>query len=246
MDLCQRCGKREYFTVIGGRKLCSMCGKDEIVKRVRKEMHQSKLFNYNDRVAIISPEPLQQISDIVESIIGKAFYRVNLKIEKVEISISNYNYINEYMWNLLLESKKLSDYKIKVLPFTSNFFLAYMLESISISDYSYLSLFNPYSIIDTTIIFIPLYSTPIQEIECFSKIDYNKIKFKDELFNTIFDWVNQQLRENYELFHTYFNTINLFRTDNKCKNCGAYINSGQEYCERCKTYLASPSHLYLK
>jgi len=240
MNLCQRCNKREAKYVVGGRKLCEICARDEIVKRVRKEIHNSKMFNYNDKVAILAPNNMDQIAELLTHIIGKACYTCNLKIDKVSVQF-DYQGINEYIWSLIMEAKNLKEYSVKVLPFPSNFYLAYLLYSVTMKNYSYLNyVTSSKTLNDGTKIFIPLYSIPLSELSAFGII--NEISFNDDVFNLIFSWVNTQLAENYELFHTFITSTSLFNYP-KCKSCDAFIESG-EYCARCKRTLASPSPPY--
>ena len=134
-------------------------------------------------------------------------------------------------------SKRLADYKVKILPFPSNFFLAYLLYSVSTKDYSYINYVTSYKLLsDGTRFFIPLYSISLLELNAFGEI--KEISFNDEIFDAIFRWVNTQLSENYELFHTFIASTSLFNST-KCKSCDALIESG-EYCARCKRTLTSP------
>jgi hypothetical protein len=241
--LCQRCNKRESLVTIGGRRLCEVCARDEIVKRIRREIHNIKLFNYSDEVAVLTKEPLDGISKVLAYIINRACYRCKLKVDVIELPADeNCKNINDYIWSYIIEGKKLQKYKVKVLPFFSDFFLSYMIYSISTKDFSYLSIINLVKKIDDSYFFLPLFSVPLEELKGF--VEIKELKFQDELFNTIFNWVRSELSENQELFHAYLSSLKLFGYK-ECKSCSAFIIDGEEYCARCKKFLASPSPPYL-
>ncbi|BFH74309.1 hypothetical protein SJAV_22530 [Sulfurisphaera javensis] len=237
MEICQRCNKREAITVIGGRKLCEYCARDEIIKRVRREIYDSKQFSYNDKVAIIIEEEFGPLSALLKFIIDKACYKCKLIIDEVKVNVQKDN-INDIIWNMIIEAEKLQ-HKIKVLPFTSDFLLSYLIYSISSQDSNYLSFAKVMTIFNNNIFFIPLYSTSINELKGFAEI---KLRWRDEMFNKIYEWTLSYLQENYELFHTFHSSIKLFQ-GKTCKLCNAFINEG-EYCQRCNKILASLSRPY--
>ncbi|MBP1356950.1 MAG: hypothetical protein JZD40_00435 [Sulfolobus sp.] len=236
MVLCQRCNKREAITVIGGRKVCEYCARDEIVKRVRKEIYETKQITYNDKVVIITDEQFKPVADLLKYIIEKACYKCRLQVSQVKIEVESNN-INDLIWKLITESLKIQQKKI--LPFTSDFLLSYMIYSISMKDSNYLAFSSPSVAFNENIFLIPFYSTSIIELKGFAEL---KLMWKDESFNKIYSWVISYLNENYELFHTFYTSVKLFKKKT-CKYCYAFIDEG-DYCQRCKTFLTSPSPLY--
>lgn len=238
MDFCQRCNRRQAVTVIGGRKLCENCARDEIIKRVRKEIYESKQFNFNDSVLIIVDEQFSPLSTLLNFIIGKACYKCKLHVELLKIENNNENSINDTLWKMITVGKK-QPHKIKVLPFTSDFLLSYLIYSLSLNDSNYLSFTESLVIFDNSIFFIPLHSTSIQELKGFAEY---KLSWKDEMFNRIYEWTISYLHENYELFHTFHTSVQLFRRKT-CKYCNAFIEDG-DYCQRCNSFLTSLSRPY--
>ena len=237
MVLCQRCNKREAITVIGGRKLCGYCARDEIIKRVRKELYETKQINFNDKVIIVTDNQFKPIADLMKYIIEKACYKCKLEVSKLEIDTSDSNNINDAIWKLITESIKL--HQKKILPFTSDFLLSYLIYSISVTDSNYLSFSSPLVVFNDNVFFIPFFSTSIAELKGFAEI---RINWRDELFAKIYSWTISYLSENYELFHTFHTSIKLFEKK-KCKYCNAFIDEG-DYCQRCKRILTSLSPPY--
>ena len=237
MTLCQRCNKREAITVIGGRKLCIYCARDEIIKRVRKEIYETKQINFNDKVVIITDNQFRPIADIMKYIIEKACYKCKLEVIEKEIDTNDSNNINDAIWKLITEGIIIPQKKI--LPFTSDFLLSYLIYSVSVKDSNYLSFSSPLVTFNDNVFLIPLYSTSIEELKGFAEI---KIDWKDELFAKIYSWTISYLSDNYELFHAFHTSIKLFEKK-KCKYCNAFIDEG-DYCPRCKRILTSLSPLY--
>jgi len=237
MTLCQRCNKREAITVIGGRKLCEYCARDEIVKRVRKELYETKQINFNDKVVIITDNQFKPIADLMKFIIEKACYKCKLEVNEVEIDTSDTNNINDVIWKLIIESTTIPQKKI--LPFTSDFLLSYMIYSISVKDSNYLSFSSPLVTFNDNVFIMPFFSTSVLELKGFAEI---KMDWKDETFAKIYSWANSYLNDNYELFHTFYTSIKLFEKK-KCKYCNAFIDEG-DYCQRCKRILTSLSPPY--
>ncbi|BFI74169.1 hypothetical protein [Sulfurisphaera ohwakuensis] len=237
MEVCQRCNKRQAITVIGGRKLCEHCARDEIIKRVKREIYDSKQFSFNDKVAIILDEQFRPLSTILSFIISKACYKCKLQVEEVLINADS-NYINDIIWKMIIEGEKLS-HKIKILPFTSDFLLTYLIYTISSNDSNYLSFAKSLVVFNNNIFFVPLYSTSVLELKGFAEL---KLKWKDAVFDKIYGWTLSYLKENFELFHTFHTSIQLFKKKT-CKKCNAFIDSG-EYCQRCNKLLTSLSPLY--
>mgnify|MGYP001772552941 CR=1 FL=1 len=235
MTLCQRCNKREAITIIGGRKLCIYCARDEIIKRVRKELYETRQINFNDKVVIVTDDQFKPIANLMKYIIEKSCYKCNLEVNEVEIDTNDSNNINDAIWKLIVESIIIPQKKI--LPFTSDFLLSYLIYSVSVKDANYLSFSSPLVTFNNNVFIVPFFSTSVMELKGFAEI---KMNWRDELFAKIYSWVTSYLSDNYELFHAFHTSIKLFEKK-KCKYCNAFIDE-EDYCQRCKSFLTSLSH----
>ncbi|MEM0015665.1 MAG: hypothetical protein QXE59_01235, partial [Saccharolobus sp.] len=140
--LCERCNKRDTVTEVGGRKLCMICSKDEIIKRIKREFYPNKILSSNDKVLFAYPRYLHKISDILKSIIINKIYKI-YKLEHFELVVEPKNSINDEIWNLLINSKSFSEknnIKKVILPFTSDFLMSYLIYSIIKQEFTYIGL----------------------------------------------------------------------------------------------------------
>ncbi|MEM0091205.1 MAG: hypothetical protein QW550_01145 [Saccharolobus sp.] len=237
--LCERCNKRDTVTEVGGRKLCMICSKDEIIKRIKREFYPNKILSSNDKVLFAYPRYLHKISDILKSIIINKIYKI-YKLEYFELVVEPKNSINDEIWNLLINSKSFSEknnIKKVILPFTSDFLMSYLIYSIIKQEFTYIGLLEFEYKINNISFLVPFYNTSILELRGF--LDDKSYETKDEIFNEILKWELEALKENFELFHAFHNSRKLFQGNYKCENCGGIINSPVKYCSRCSAIFAS-------
>ncbi|WP_338601488.1 hypothetical protein V6M85_00230 [Sulfolobus tengchongensis] len=242
--ICERCNKREAVTVVGGRRLCSLCAKDEIIKRVKRELYPSKIISYQDKIIFAYPSYLKLISDIIKNILISKIYS-KFDLEYYELQIEPQSSITDDIWNIIIKSRAFAEkYNIHkiFLPFTADFLMAYLLYSIINQEYTYIQLIGFEYNLSNTSFLIPFYNTSLQELQGFLMNDVY-FQTRDEVFNDILSWEKDMLKENYELFHAFHNSKKLFeRKEYRCEGCGGIINSPVKYCERCS--LVYSSHPY--
>lgn len=239
--LCVKCNKNTAEIYISGKYLCKFCARDEIVKRIRRELSSTRFLDKNDAVLIIFPSFYKELPPLLSSIIGKICKECNLTFNYLEIS-DNIE-INRVLWNIIIAIKNAKENKI-ILPFTSDFYLSYLIYSSSIGNYSYIYLYNIILKIFDKTVFIPLYNTPITELKGFSEIT-GELNVKDELFNQILGWARSNFTDN-EIYHSFGNSIDVILANNKnrCLFCNAILASpDSNYCKYCSE---SFSPLYSK
>ncbi|MCH4815007.1 MAG: hypothetical protein QXY87_04255 [Saccharolobus sp.] len=244
--MCERCNKRDAINVVGGRRLCSICSKDEITKRIKRELYPRKIIVHDDKILFAYPSYLSFIQEILRNIINKIYTRFNLQY--YEINLEPQNSILDDIWNLIIKSKQFSEKnginKI-FLPFTADFLMAYLIYSITNQDYTYIQMIGLEYKVNNISFLIPFYNTSLYELQGFINNESNAILTKDEIFNEILTWERDMLKENYELFHAFHNSKKLLETgrkDYRCEGCGGVINSPVKYCARCSLIYSSPPY----
>ncbi len=239
--LCERCNKRDTVTTIGGRKLCSVCAKDEIVKRIKREFYPRKALVENDKIIIAYPVYLKPLSELLINIITKLYKKFN--IEYLSLEIEPINNINDEIWKLILKSKcvaEKSGIKKIILPYTSDFLMAYLIYATAKGDYTYVNLMNFEYKVNDILYLLPFYNTSLMELNGFENMNEYRIVTMDEVFNDILEWEKSLLKDNYELFHAFQNSRKIFEEKSyRCEECGGIINSPVKRCERCSLISAS-------
>lgn len=245
--MCERCNKRNAINVVGGRRLCEICSKDEITKRIKRELYPRKIIVYKDKILFAYPSYLSFIREILKNIINKIYAKFNLQY--YEITLEPQHSILDDMWNLIVKSKRFSEENgiSKIfLPFTADFLMAYLIYSITNQDYTYIKMIGLEYNVNNISFLIPFYNTSLYELQGFFTNESNNIfETKDEIFNEILAWERDTLKENYELFHAFHNSKKLFETKEKeyrCEGCGGVINSPVKYCARCSLIYSSPPY----
>ncbi len=231
--LCVKCNRNPAEISISGKLLCKQCARNEIIKRVRRELSETRILSREDKVILAYPDFYEDVAKLIKDIILKICKDCKLDFEEIRIEFKN-NEINYDLWKLFTNIMKSNLNKI-ILPFTADFFLSYMIYSISTFNYGFLSYYGLTNIFNDKILFTPLYNTPLKELKGFNEITGELIT-NDQLFNGILKWANAEFSDN-EIFHTFENSLTIFKS-NRCKICGAYTKSA-EYCEYC---LRSFSH----
>ncbi|QIJ32893.1 hypothetical protein DFR86_11835 [Acidianus sulfidivorans JP7] len=239
--LCVRCNKNIAEVYISGKNLCKFCSRDEIIKRIRREISSTRFLDREDSVLIIYPDFYKEIVKLTENIINRICKECKINFSVKEISDDTD--INKLLWNISIEIKKSKENKI-ILPFTADFYLAYIIYSASKGKYYYINLYDITTNIFDKKIFVPFYSTPLMELKGFNEIT-GELNVKDELFNSILQWSKNNFNDN-EIYHSFGNSISLIVENMKgrCKICNAILNSTDfDCCEYCSK---SFSHLCLK
>jgi len=231
--LCVKCNRNPAEVSVSGKLLCKQCARNEIIKRIRRELSETRILNREDKAILIYPDFYENVAKLIKNIILKICKDCKLNFEETKVEFKDKE-INYDLWRFFTNIMKLNTNKI-ILPFTADFFLSYMVYSISTSNYGFLSYYGLTSIFNNKIFFIPLYNTPLKELKGFNEIT-GELNTNDALLNEILKWSNIEFTDN-EIFHTFENSLTIFK-NNRCKICGAYIRSA-EYCEYC---LRSFSH----
>lgn len=239
--LCVKCNKNTAEVYISGKYVCKLCARDEIIRRVRRELLITKFLNKTDTILIIFPTFYRDVVVLITNILKKICKNCNLNLSYLEIS-DDYD-LNKVLWSVVIAIKNARESKI-ILPFTADFYLAYLIYSSSMGSYYYLYLYNDILNIFNKSVFIPFYNTPITELNGFVEIT-GELKVKDELFNKILNWSKSNFIDN-EIYHSFGNSINMIinNNKNKCIICNALITYSELNC--CKYCLASFSHLCSK
>lgn len=234
--ICTKCGKNQAEVLISGKYLCVHCARSEIVKRFRKELSLSKFLDREDRVVILTTENFMDVSSLIEKLI----YNIckSCKLDVIIDKINEEEDINKTLWKIMIKIRE-TDFKKIILPFTADFFLSYLIYSISTGYMGYLELYSLVVEVYSKKIFVPFYSTPRFELLGFSEIT-GELKTKDAFLNEIIKWASKQFADN-EIYHTFGSSINVIKLENRkrCKICNAIIERG----DCCKYCLESFSHL---
>ncbi|BDC19894.1 hypothetical protein [Acidianus sp. HS-5] len=237
--ICTKCGKNQAEVLISGKYLCTHCARSEIVKRFRKELSSSKFLDREDKVALLTTESFMDVTELIEKLLHNICKSCNLDISIYKIGEEEN--INKTLWKIMMKIREIEFKKI-ILPFTADFFLSYLIYSISTGNMGYLDLYSLIVDYSSKKIFIPFYSTPRFELLGFSEVT-GELKTEDAFLNEIIKWASKQFTDN-EIYHTFGSSINIIRLENRrrCKICNVIIESG-DYCKYCSE---SFSHLYLK
>ncbi|MCY0873563.1 MAG: hypothetical protein OWQ47_01330 [Acidianus infernus] len=236
--ICTKCGKNQAEVLISGKYLCVYCARSEIVKRFRKELSLSKFLDREDKVMILTTENFMDVANLIE----KLLYNIckSCKLDVLIDKIDEEEDINKTLWKLMIKIRE-SDFKKIILPFTADFFLSYLIYSISTGYMGYLDLYSQSIQLYSKKIFIPFYSTPRFELLGFSEIT-GELKTKDAFLNEIIKWESKQFVDN-EIYHTFGKSINIIKLENRrrCKICNAIIEHGDccKYCSESFSHLCS-------
>ncbi|AWR99978.1 hypothetical protein DFR87_10125 [Metallosphaera hakonensis JCM 8857 = DSM 7519] len=229
---CVSCGSDRAEILISGKLLCPKCSRQEILHRVRRNLGRSGINLRGSRVILTYPEFYRNEANLLKSFIEKVCSNCNFTIKEIEISGDGQ--VNKVMRDLVLTSIRESENQV-ILPFTADFFAAYLIYSSGSPEGSYLSLYGLRSKVSDKVFISPLYDTPLTELRGFSELT-GELKTGDELFNGIIEWLHSEFKDN-EVFHTFPPSIPVivsrFAT---CKRCGALTKS--EYCRACSVELA--------
>ncbi|EWG07046.1 MAG: hypothetical protein ASUL_05983 [Candidatus Aramenus sulfurataquae] len=225
--LCVKCNRFEGEVNVSGKLLCVQCARDEIVKRVRRELSSTGFLEKNDRVLIAYPTFYGNVAALIKDIVSRICKGCNLTIDEVKVEPKGD--INETLWTLFKEVFDLN-YKKVILPLTADFFLSYLIYSISSLNHGFLSYYDLVTEFRGVKFFIPLFSTPLQELKGFSEIT-GELNTKDEVLDEILKWSHKEFQDN-EIFHTFVNSLTIF-SGKRCKICGAYVRPNEEYCQYC-------------
>ncbi|MUN27968.1 hypothetical protein [Sulfuracidifex metallicus] len=228
---CEHCKKREAITTVGGRKVCDVCARNEILKRIRRDAVSRKVFDYKDKILFAEPDFLKGESELLKAILLKSCYSCNLDPYTLEIRTSG-NSITDKLWEImrsvLMNATQRSIRKI-VLPFTADFLMAYLIYSVSTGEKEYIWLLDYKNDFNGIEFIVPFFSTSWKELSGFMN---SKTISGDNLMDLILNWERETLSENYELFHAYWNSANILKGDRRCKTCGAYVTH-DDLCLRC-------------
>ncbi len=228
---CEHCNKREAITVVGGRKVCEVCARNEILKRIRRDAVSTKTFTYKEKVLITIPDFLKSEGNLLKALLMKACYSCKLDGEVLEVSTKDESDIVGKLWKILrtsMETMKDRGRKV-VLPFTADFLMAYVIYSVSTKQKDYVWLLNYKQEINGVVFIMPFFSTSQKELSGYLT---HEIATGDSLFDSILKWEEENLGENYELFHVYWNSGKILYGEKYCKLCGAYVTH-DGLCQRC-------------
>ncbi|WP_148692339.1 hypothetical protein [Acidianus manzaensis] len=238
--LCVKCNKNYAEVYISGKYLCKFCSRDEIIKRVRRELSSTRFLDRNDAVLIVFPEFYKDVSYLIKNVINRICKecKINFSFEE----ISDEGDINKTLWDTVIKIKNSTENKI-ILPFTADFYLAYLIYSTSTRKYYYINLYDIIIHAFDKNIFVPLYNTPLTELKGFSEVT-GELNVKDELFNIILKWSKNNFSDN-EIYHSFGNSIQLIMDNIKgrCNICNALLTSTDFAC--CEYCSKSFSHLCL-
>ncbi|WP_246263874.1 hypothetical protein [Metallosphaera tengchongensis] len=222
--------------MVSGKLLCPRCSRNEVLHRVRKNMSKTGINLRKQSIIIAYPEFYKEVGELLSSMMTKLCLQCDLNIKN--IITENYNRINLTIRSLILRLNQ-EEEKIVVLPFTADFFEAYLIYSSSELENSYLSLFSLVNRVGDKLFLLPLYNTPLTEMMGFSELT-GELKTGDEVFDAIFLWLHDSFKDN-EVFHTFPPSIQVISSRfSRCKMCGALIKDG-EYCKLCSKEI-SPGH----
>ncbi|ABP95864.1 hypothetical protein HA72_1709 [Metallosphaera sedula] len=236
MDVkCVSCGENGAEILISGKLLCPRCSRQEILHRVRKNLGKAGVNLRGSQVILAYPKFYSEISQFLKYLIEKVCQNCNFMIS--EVIVENGREINSVIRNLILEIERRPE-SLVILPFTADFYGAYLVYSSSSLENSYLSLYGLKSEVAHKTLVSPLYDTPITELRGFQELT-GELKTGDEVFDTILEWLHSSFGDN-EVFHTFPPSIlAILGKFSRCRRCGAVIrpDSG-EYCKACSTELS--------
>lgn len=217
--------------MVGGREVCEVCARNEILKRIRRDAISRKIFNYMEKVLVVTPDFQKSEGELLKALLMKACYSCKLEGIQLEVRTGEEKDVTSKLWKLLststLEAKGRGVSKV-VLPFTADFLMGYMIYGISKGQMEYMWLLD-YSYKVNDLVFItPFFSTSRIELSAYS---LQTSVTGDPLFDSITSWEHEALKENYELFHAYWNSGKILREEKHCRLCGAFTHD--EVCQRC-------------
>lgn len=240
--LCVKCNKFPAEVYISGKYLCKACARDEIIRRIRRELSLTKFLDRNDNALIIFPEFYKDVAQLISNTLRRICKECNFNFSYLEVADDED--LNKVLWNVVITIKSIKEANKIILPFTADFYLAYLVYSSTLGNYYYLYLYNLTLKIFDKNIFVPFYETPRAELKGFSEIT-GELNVKDPLFNEILKWSRNSFIDN-EIFHSFGNSIDVIinNSKGKCVMCNAILMSSESSC--CKYCSESFSHLCLE
>ncbi len=233
--LCVKCNRFEGEVNVSGKLLCRQCARDEIVKRVRRELSSTGFLEKGDKVLLAYPAFYESVARLIREIVNWICKGCNITFNELRVEAKGN--VNETLWSLFTEVFN-SNHKKVILPMTADFFLSYLVYSISTSNYGFLSYYDVVTEYRGVKFFIPFISTPLQELKGFSEIT-GELNTNDEVLDEILKWSHREFEDN-EIFHTFVNSLVIF-SGNRCKICGAYVKPSEEYCRYCSRLFSQKS-----
>ncbi len=226
--ICSRCGKREAELRVGGRALCSVCARDEILARAKSILHQAGAVGWKKSVEVAIPKGWEPLKDVTSIVVKRSCYKCDMRVD-VKFLESGDPF--DAIWKLIMESRDSG--KPVIAPFTSEFFSAFTLYSIIKGIHDYLVFSPPTYSYNGSLVVSPLSSTTIAELRAFGEF---KLSFEDQLFTDLFDWLTDYFASSQEQARAYWRSYEVITklAKKRCKVCGALITEG-EVCRRCSS-----------
>ncbi|BCS94226.1 hypothetical protein [Metallosphaera javensis (ex Sakai et al. 2022)] len=231
---CVSCGEEGAEILVSGKLLCSRCSRQEVLHRVRKNLGRAGINLRGSQVILAYPVFYKEIGQFLRYLIGKVCPNCNFTMN--ELVVETKKEINSMIRDLLLEIERRAE-NLVILPFTADFFGAYLVYSSASLENSYLSLYGLKSQMLGKTLVSPLYDTPITELRGFQELT-GELKTGDEVFDAILKWLHSDFSDN-EVFHTFPPSIEaILSRFSRCKRCGAVIRPDGEYCKACSVELS--------
>ena len=225
--LCSRCNKREGEFKVGGRLLCAVCAREEVLARAKSILHQAGIIGWRAAVKVVVPKGWEALKDVTSLAVKRSCQKCEMTVEVKTIEASD---PLDAVWSLIIESRKTG--KPVVAPFTSEFFSALSIYSIVRGIHDYL-VFSPpvYSYGDSKVV-SPLSSTTLTELRSFGEF---KLEIGDGLFAEVFSWLTSYFEASQEQARAYWKSYEVLNglAKSRCRVCGALLKEGSDLCPRC-------------
>ena len=225
--LCSRCRKREGELKVGGRLLCAMCAREEVLARAKSILHQAGVIGWRAAVEVVVPKGWEALKDVTALAVKKSCQKCEMSVEVKAIEASD---PLDAVWRLILESGKSG--KPVVAPFTSEFFSALSIYSITRGIHDYLVFSPPVYSYGNSKVVSPLSSTTLAELRSFGEF---KLETGDGLFADIFSWLASYFEASQEQARAFWKSYEVLNrlAKSRCRVCGALLKEGSDLCPRC-------------
>ena len=225
--LCSRCGKREGEFKVGGRLLCAVCAREEVLARAKSILHQAGVIGWRAPVEVVVPKGWEALKDVTALAVKRSCQKCEMSIEVKALEVTD---PLDAVWALIVESRKSG--KPVVAPFTSEFFSALSIYSIVRGIHDYLVFSPPVYSYGSSKVVSPLSSTTLAELRSFGEF---KLGFSDGLFAEVFSWLTSYFETSQEQARAYWKSYEVLNrlAKSRCRVCGALLKEGSDLCPRC-------------
>jgi len=201
---CQSCSKRPASVKVGGRVLCTVCARDEVLSRFKSILYRSKVLGWRKSVIVVIPEGWFPLKDVVLTLTKKSCLSCELS---VSLELLNLHDLSEIIEKIILLASQRS---VPVItPFTAEFFAAYLLYSLAKGMKDHLPIVPPISEFSSSKVVSPLSTTTLAELEAFGRFE---LRFEDQLFDEVFQWARAYFRDSPEQARAYWKSFSLFKS----------------------------------